>query len=199
MKRLMWKYCLMAACASSMMFGRTSAGLAANEDSGGPDDRFQRLERRINELAERQEQMMRRLGAGQPSPDQMPRFGPAPGSPQPMMPGPGPGGPEPMMNRFGPALDRQGPMPAIGPENMRLSMSPMGPGGLGVARALKGVGNLLGLLFLVGMACNILIAVWIFSDIRKRGEGSGIFIALSLLAGIPAAIIYSLVRIGDKK
>jgi len=42
-------------------------------------------------------------------------------------------------------------------------------------------------------------AIWIFTDIRKRGEGHGIFVALALLAGIPTAIIYALVRIGDKK
>jgi hypothetical protein len=48
------------------------------------------------------------------------------------------------------------------------------------------------------IVCNILLAIWIFTDSRKRGEGSGIFIALALLAGVPAAIIYSLVRIGDK-
>jgi len=48
------------------------------------------------------------------------------------------------------------------------------------------------------IVCNILLAIWIYTDIRKRGEGSGIFIALALVAGIPAAIIYSLVRLGDK-
>ena len=42
-----------------------------------------------------------------------------------------------------------------------------------------------------------MLASWVFTDIRKRGEGSGVFIALALLAGIPAAIIYSLVRLGD--
>jgi hypothetical protein len=52
---------------------------------------------------------------------------------------------------------------------------------------------------LVGIVFNILLAVWIFTDIRKRGEGSGIFIVLALLAGIPAAIIYTLTRIGDRK
>lgn len=63
----------------------------------------------------------------------------------------------------------------------------------------KSLHDLLGLLFLIGILCNILLAIWIFTDIRKRGEGSGLFIALALVAGIPAAIIYSLVRIGDKK
>ena len=55
------------------------------------------------------------------------------------------------------------------------------------------------LLFLIGILCNILLTIWIFTDIRKRGEGSGIFVALALVAGIPAALLYALVRIGDKK
>ena len=46
---------------------------------------------------------------------------------------------------------------------------------------------------------HILLASWVYSDIRKRGEGHGIFIVLVLLAGIPATIIYALVRIGDSK
>ena len=46
---------------------------------------------------------------------------------------------------------------------------------------------------------HVLAAVWVYSDIRKRGEGSGIFIVLALLGGIPATILYALVRIGDKK
>ncbi len=58
---------------------------------------------------------------------------------------------------------------------------------------------ILAALFLLASVINILIAVWIYTDIRKRGEGPGIFIALALIAGIPTAIIYALVRIGDKK
>jgi hypothetical protein len=46
---------------------------------------------------------------------------------------------------------------------------------------------------------HILLAVWVYTDIRKRGEGHGIFIVLVLLAGLPAAILYALVRIGDAK
>jgi len=49
------------------------------------------------------------------------------------------------------------------------------------------------------MACHILLAVWIFLDIRKRGEGHGIFVALALLAGFCGAILYALVRLGDVK
>ncbi|MEI8063394.1 MAG: hypothetical protein WCH84_04955 [Verrucomicrobiota bacterium] len=46
---------------------------------------------------------------------------------------------------------------------------------------------------------HVLVAVWVYSDIRKRGEGHGVFIVLALLGGIPAAILYALVRLGDKK
>ncbi|HUK81151.1 MAG TPA: hypothetical protein VLZ12_00815 [Verrucomicrobiae bacterium] len=49
------------------------------------------------------------------------------------------------------------------------------------------------------LVVHVLLAVWVFMDIRKRGEGHGIFIALALLGGIPAAILYALVRLGDKK
>ena len=52
---------------------------------------------------------------------------------------------------------------------------------------------------LVWLVCNILLASWIFMDIRKLGQGHGIFVALALLAGFPAAILYAVVRIGDKK
>ena len=46
---------------------------------------------------------------------------------------------------------------------------------------------------------NVLTAVWVYTDIRKRGEGSGLFVVLALLGGIPATILYALVRIGDRK
>jgi len=46
---------------------------------------------------------------------------------------------------------------------------------------------------------HVLLAMWVYSDIRRRGEGHGIFIVLALLGGIPATILYALVRIGDKK
>ena len=51
----------------------------------------------------------------------------------------------------------------------------------------------------VCLLCNVLLAAWIFSDIRKSGQGHGIFIVLALLAGFPTAILYALVRIGDKR
>jgi len=69
----------------------------------------------------------------------------------------------------------------------------------GLSLHQKKLHDFLGLLFLIGLICNILLAIWIYTDIRKRNEGSGIFVALALVAGIPAAIIYALTRIGDRK
>ena len=164
MKCLMWRLCLMAALAGLTLFGRATTTFAQGEDRGGPGDRLERLERHVNELAQRQEQLMRRLGA---------------------------------------QMEHQNPMGQPGSENIH---HPGPPAGTPMAahqfpanRAAKGLHDLIGLLFLIGIICNILLAVWIFTDIRKRGEGSGIFVALALVAGIPAALIYSLTRIGDKK
>jgi len=54
-------------------------------------------------------------------------------------------------------------------------------------------------LFSILALIHVMLAVWVYTDIRKRGEGHGIFIVLALLGGIPATILYALVRIGDKK
>ena len=183
MKRSLWRIGLMVTCAAVSLFGHATPALAADEDPGEAGDRIQRLEHRLNELAQRQEQLMRRLGAQQER--QSPMAGP---------------GREP----FRP------PMAAEGQEGIGKPMPPAMAPGLEGARApvgvrpeaakhLKEIAGFLKLCLLVGLIFNILLAVWIFTDIRKRGEGSGIFIALALLAGIPAAIIYTLARIGDKK
>ncbi len=172
MKSLLWKLCLMAGVSGLALFGSRTPVFAAADNPGGPDERLQRLERRINELADRQEQMMRRLGVP-------PETGGPMGRPLAAPPGP------------------QGSRPAPGSENMGPSMPPAGPNAPMEVRIHR-LGDLARLLLLGCILCNILLAVWIFTDIRKRGEGSGIFIALALVAGIPAAIIYSLVRIGDK-
>jgi hypothetical protein len=64
---------------------------------------------------------------------------------------------------------------------------------------LRCVVGIIRTLVVVWLVCNVLLAAWIFTDIRKQGQGHGIFIALALLAGFPTAILYALVRIGDKK
>jgi len=55
------------------------------------------------------------------------------------------------------------------------------------------------MLILVMAIVHIALAIWVYGDVQKRGvAGRGIFIVLALLAGIPATILYALVRIGDR-
>lgn len=181
MRSLLWKLCLMAGISGLALFGKTTPVLAAAGNPAGPDERLQhepmmlppdnslsspagpeqrlqRLEQRLNDLAARQEQILRRLGA---------------------------------------LPERPGPGPAPGPENIGPSAPAAGPNSILVV-SIHRLGDTARLIFLGCVVCNILSAVWIFTDIRKRGEGPGIFVALALVAGIPAAIIYSLVRLGDR-
>jgi hypothetical protein len=180
---LSWRLGLAAACAVLTIFSRATPAFAAESDSGGANDRLGRLERRLDELTQHQEQLMRRPGTQQE------------GQTQPGMAG----------------RDNTQPMPPQR-DRARLGqrMSPPGapawagmpaPAGLpgAAGKDHEGLAGLVRLCLLVAFVFNILIAIWIFTDIRKRGEGSGIFIVLALLAGIPAAIIYALVRIGDKR
>jgi hypothetical protein len=141
-----------------MLYGGAWPAVAV--DQGGPEDRLQRLEQRVNDLADRQEQIAQHLGG----PPERPRPMGQPG----LVPQPGVG-------------------PGLGADTLALR-----------TRLLHRIADTVGLVTLVWIICNVLVAVWIYSDIRKRGEGSGIFIALAVVAGIPAAIIYSLVRIADK-
>lgn len=167
MKKLIGRLPFMAALAGLALVGLTTPAFAA-EDRSAPADQLERLERRVSEMAERQEQFMRQMG------DRM---------------------------------ERQGVMAQTGPDNMRQPMPPMQgfrppmlpAGAPTAARHVKGISDALGLFFLIGIICNILMAIWIFTDIRKRGDGPAIFVAMAVVAGIPAALIYSLVRLGDKK
>ena len=164
-----------------IMFGVPRGVSAAEQNPGGSDERLLRLEQRVNELAERQEQWMRRLSGPQQYQGPMPQNAP--------MAQPGPAlqpGIQPQPGGIGPV-----PQPGLIPQPGRMLPPPR-------EHALQGLGELLHVLILVAIVCNILLAVWIYTDIRKRGEGSGIFVAVALVAGIPAAIIYSLVRVGDK-
>lgn len=178
MKSRLSKLCLAGVFLWCMAGARTGTATAAEDNPPEPGDRLQRLERRLNELADRQEQLMRRLGAAEAGTGRMMPQRPLPE--QRPLPGVQPN-PENFRRRFAAAGM---PAPVVPPE---------------LARVHKGLHDLIGLVMLVAVVCNILLAVWIFTDIRKRGEGSGIFIALALVAGIPTAIIYALVRIGDRK
>lgn len=152
-----------------------SVATAAEEDAGRRGDQLQRLERRINEIAQRQEQLVRHMEQIQMAKgSQAPLRGSLP----------------------------QGPNGALVPGMAGPGTPPVHPGmamASGLPKRHKGLHDLVGLVILGMLVANILLAVWIYSDIRRRGEGPGIFIALALVAGIPAAIIYSLVRIADKK
>ena len=161
MKRTLWCVCSLTLLAGMVLLGRPATVRAAEGDNL---DRIERLEQRVNQIAERQEQLMNRLGA--PA-ERRAQLGPPDG-------------------------------PALRPQlasALPLSAQPVPP----AVRAGKSIHDLIGWLCLIGMICNILLAIWIYTDIRKRGEGSGIFIALALVAGIPSALIYSLTRIGDRK
>jgi hypothetical protein len=184
MKRLSLRLGLAAACVALTILGRANPVFAAEPDQAGPADRLERLERRVNEMAQRQEQLMRRLGAQQ-------QEGQTP------MATAGPEG----MRQMRPLPDRARigqPMPPTGTPELAVLPAPAGPAAHNV-NLHEEIAGLIRLCCLVAFVFNILIAIWIFTDIRKRGEGSGLFIVLALLAGVPAAIIYALVRIGDKR
>src|SRR5438067_11514363 len=92
MKNLSWRLCLLTALAWLALFGRPTAVVAAEEERGAAGERLDRLEQRLNELAQRQEQMMHNLGA---SPQrQGPMHGPGPDNMRPQMPMAGPGMPQ---------------------------------------------------------------------------------------------------------
>ncbi len=178
MKLFSWQLGLAAACGALTLCGLAAPMFAAEEGREGPADRLARLERRVNDIAQRQEQFLRRVGAQQerqapsvlPIREKIRRQVVAPGAAMGPQLTPPPGA----------------PVPAAAPPAY-------------AAKCYRDIAGLIKMCLLVGFIFNILLAIWIFTDIRKRGEGSGLFVALALLAGIPAAIIYSLVRIGDKK
>ena len=112
-------------------------------------------------------------------------------------------GPAAMAQRMMPPQMQQHQQP-VPPMQMHAPMPQQCAPGMGPQSARKcplrgGCGrHLLMLLIPVILIINFLLAVWVFSDIRKRGEGHGIFIILALIAGIPGAILYALVRLGDR-
>lgn len=54
-------------------------------------------------------------------------------------------------------------------------------------------------LLLVCLVVHILVAVWVYTDIRKRNIGSGIWIVIALLTGLLGALVYAVVRLGDER
>ncbi|MBN2128076.1 MAG: hypothetical protein JW741_01210 [Sedimentisphaerales bacterium] len=58
-------------------------------------------------------------------------------------------------------------------------------------------GGPLALLLIGCLVVRVLVAVWIYQDIRLRNAGSGLWIVLGLLGGLLAALVYAVVRLGD--
>ena len=97
--------------------------------------------------------------------------------------------PQPSNQRPGSMMERpQGPMPTDGRMQTQACPSRRYPGCC-----------ILGTILIVLATIHVLLAIWVFGDIRKRGEGSGLFVVLALLAGIPGTALYLLARIGDRK
>ncbi len=59
-------------------------------------------------------------------------------------------------------------------------------------------GGALAVLLILCAVVRVLVAVWIYQDIRQRNTGSGLWIVLGLLGGLLAALVYAVVRLGDK-
>ena len=57
----------------------------------------------------------------------------------------------------------------------------------------------LGLLLLICGIIHILVAIWVYMDIRQLNRGSGIWIVIALLAGLLGALVYAIVRLGDSR
>ena len=54
-------------------------------------------------------------------------------------------------------------------------------------------------LVIICLVVHILLAVWVFQDIRRRNCGSGIWIVIVLLAGLLGVLPYTIVRLGDSR
>ncbi len=54
-------------------------------------------------------------------------------------------------------------------------------------------------LLLLLLVVHILVAVWVYADIRKLNSGSGIWIVIALLTGLLGTLVYAVVRMGDAR
>jgi hypothetical protein len=191
MNRMTRKMILGAGVFSAALLSDPVVARAA-EGREGLGERIERIERRLDQMGAQQEQLLHQTRAQAERLEQ--RFNQMAERREQFLRQDGTQG-----GRVGPKL--QGPAPHLRPP---LGQPPanrplMPPEGAPLsARPLKGLHDALGLVVLVWIVCNILMAIWIFGDIRKRGEGSALFGVMALFAGIPAAVIYALVRIGDR-
>ena len=50
---------------------------------------------------------------------------------------------------------------------------------------------------LLCVVVHILMAVWVYADNRRRDAGHGIWIVITVLAGVFGAVVYAIIRLGD--
>jgi len=53
-------------------------------------------------------------------------------------------------------------------------------------------------LMLFCLVVHVLLGIWVYQDIRRRNTGSGIWIVITLMTGLFGALVYAVVRLGDK-
>jgi hypothetical protein len=58
-------------------------------------------------------------------------------------------------------------------------------------------GEIAHVIWLVCMVTHLLMALWVYQDVRKKDNGNGIWIVITLLVGFFGAAVYALIRIGD--
>jgi len=93
-----------------------------------------------------------------------------------------------------PAMQHQ---PAVQPPCLAPA-APCAPTAQRVCPVAQKCQRMMGLFFLVCLTIHILLSVWVYQDLRRRNTGSGIWIVITLLAGLFGAAVYALVRLGDK-
>lgn len=59
-------------------------------------------------------------------------------------------------------------------------------------------GSFLHLIFIISVIVHILAAIWVYQDIKARKTGSGLWIAITLLAGLFGTLVYAVVRLEEK-
>lgn len=94
---------------------------------------------------------------------------------------------------------QMGPGPAMGPcsdKGCYLAMKP-GPGKQGWKGRHAGMKHCAAFM-LFCLVIHILLSIWVYQDIRRRNAGSGVWIVITLLTGLLGALVYAVVRLGDK-
>ena len=51
--------------------------------------------------------------------------------------------------------------------------------------------------WLICLVVHILVAVWIYGDLRQRNVSGGVWIVIGILTGLLGGLVYAVVRLGD--